>query len=733
MSSTLKASKQGLEIVDRARRRKGWTKTRSLSWWQAAHTSQASLRRFWRGIAIDRETFIAICLAVGLNDWQSIADIVFIEDEYAPTSIQVVSEQESGFSFAKATKRLAAIVFTDAVDFSARMEIDENQTIEILHHDFQIMRLQCQIFEGQVIKSTGDGFLMYFTSALQAVNCAIAIQNTLTHEFDNSHPSQVLQHRIGIHVGDVFMYEGDVIGNGVNIAARLQSECEPMGICISQSVYDSVKGALSTEIIYGGVRKLKNISEPIPVYMLACNRKDDTQSLPTSKRTWTSLPVPFVRQDWHDSPDLTDFYGRESELALLETWLIGDRCKVVSILGIGGIGKTSLAVAIADRLQDKFDRLIWRSLQSMPTPIEFLQDLLQFFNSDRQSVKIDSLQQGLNLLIEYCQQYRCLLVLDGLEAIFLSSEGKIKPQTGFYQRGYEGYGEILSRVANDRHQSCLLVTSREKAAEVAMLESDSLAVRSMSLRGLEIVEVTELFKAKSCRGSDRELQEIISLYGGNPLALKIIATTIGEVFGNDVRAFLQENTIVIGDRLKSLLKQQTDRLSELEKEILYWLMLESSPMSLSRLRSNLLIPPTFSQILDILSALERRSLIEKIVDEVEVCFTLQPFLMKYLREELAEQILDEFFEAIAAQDLDGFMLFRACGLANSREIRLLARLKNDISRTYRSEKKIQAIFDFFIPQLENKSDLDVGYLGSNFLALIEVFGLDRDRLRDPFL
>jgi class 3 adenylate cyclase len=738
--STLKASKQGLELVDRARRRKGWTKTRTLAWWQAAHTSQATVRRFWRGIAIDRETFIAICLAVGLTDWQAIAENTSLEEQDLLTTVnlvseQVVSEQDANFSLSADSKRLAAIVFTDVVEFSTKMESDEIQTIKILNRDFQIMQQLCADFGGKVIKSNGDGLLMYFTSAIQAVNCAIAIQTNFADQIDDVLPHEVLFHRIGIHLGDIFVNAGDVIGNGVNIAARLQAECEPMGVCISQSVYDTVKGNLTAEIIYGGLRNLKNIVQPVPVYNIICSNRSQTEVFALQKQAVGILPVPLFQQDWNESPDLTDFYGREDELGLLETWLISDRCKVVSILGIGGIGKTSLAVACADRLQDKFDRLIWRSLQSAPTPREFLQDLLRFFANAKEPVRIDNWQQGINQLIDYCQQYRCLLIIDGLEAIFLSSEGKVKPQTGFYQTGYEAYGEILKRLASDRHQSCLLLTSREKLAEVAMLEGTSAPVRSLGLRGLEIAEVTELFKAKGCHGSERELQEITALYGGNPLALKMIAATIHEVFGNDVRAFLQENTIVIGDRMRSLLKQQIDRLSELEKEILYWLTIEREPLTLARLRDDLLMPPPFSQIFEVLSALERRSLIEKVADEVEVCFTLQPFLMKYLLEELVEQILEEFFEAIESQDIDCLKLFRTCALvkpkcqnlADPNEARLLSRLRNGILRAYRSEKKIQLIFDFFIPQLQGKSALIVGYAGSNFLSLVKVFGVDYDR------
>ncbi|WP_448573857.1 adenylate/guanylate cyclase domain-containing protein [Trichothermofontia sp.] len=161
---------------------------------------------------------------------------------------------------------LSAIVFTDGVAFSARMAEDEENTLRLIHRDLNLMRKVCDSFEGRVLKSTGDGLLMSFSSALKAIECAIEIQRLLSDNAVTLPPNQVLAHRIGIHLGDVFISQGDVMGNGVNIAARLQAEAQPWGICISQTVYDVIRRELPLEATYRGPRQLKNIPEPVPVY-----------------------------------------------------------------------------------------------------------------------------------------------------------------------------------------------------------------------------------------------------------------------------------------------------------------------------------------------------------------------------------------------------------------------------------------------------------------------------------
>lgn len=165
-------------------------------------------------------------------------------------------------------RALAAIVLTDAVGFSARMSLDEGSTLRLIQRDLKMMSHLCEQYNGQVLKSTGDGLLMAFSSAVQAVSCAQAIQSQLAELSQGCDPGDYLQHRIGIHLGDVLFSHSDVLGNGVNIAARLQTQSVPNGICMSQTVYDVVKARLDLQAVFLGPLRLKNIHEPVPAYQI---------------------------------------------------------------------------------------------------------------------------------------------------------------------------------------------------------------------------------------------------------------------------------------------------------------------------------------------------------------------------------------------------------------------------------------------------------------------------------
>jgi class 3 adenylate cyclase len=185
-------------------------------------------------------------------------------------------------------RALAAIVFTDVVSFSALMQRDEVGTLRRLERDFATMRAMCAQHEGAVLKTTGDGLLLYFSSAVQAVACALALQRHFAEQKKTLPEGEALTHRLGIHLGDVFIGEQDVMGDGVNIAARIQSEAEPGGICISQTVYDVVKNKLTLHVTNLGPRELKNITQSIPIYRLLL----EAQTLESGHRIDPPAPEP---------------------------------------------------------------------------------------------------------------------------------------------------------------------------------------------------------------------------------------------------------------------------------------------------------------------------------------------------------------------------------------------------------------------------------------------------------
>lgn len=350
-----------------------------------------------------------------------------------------------------------------------------------------------------------------------------------------------------------------------------------------------------------------------------------------------SLTINNKCQDWGEAIDVSTFYGRTQELATLEQWIIQDGCRVVAILGMGGIGKTALAVKLAQLLQDSFEFVFWRSLLQAPPLDELLTKLIQFLSNGQELAVPATTEEKITRLLDYLRSHRCLIVLDNLETILCSGEGTFHRRTGYYRTEYEDYGRLLKRVGETSHQSCLVLTAREKPSEVASLEGVTLPVHSWQLRGLQPVEGKQLLKAKSfLNGSQEEWLNLVQQYSGNPLALKIVATVIQELFEGNISNFLAQDIVVFG-YIEDLLLTQLNRLSVVEKEVMYWLAINREPVSLSELQADIIAPLSPPKLLEALNSLSMRFLIEK----SGAGFTLQPVLMEYLTQQLIEQVRAE--------------------------------------------------------------------------------------------
>jgi class 3 adenylate cyclase/pimeloyl-ACP methyl ester carboxylesterase len=184
-------------------------------------------------------------------------------------------------------RHLAAILVADVAHYSQLMEADEEGTHANLMMHFRVLG-DPKIGEhsGRIIKKTGDGFLAEFASAVEAVNCAVEIQRGMAERNADVPPDKRLEFRMGINIGDVIDDEGDIFGDGVNVAARLESMSEPGGLCISRQVLDQIEGKLSFRIRALGRKNLKNISKPIEIYAVGFDEKDispATRILATAK------------------------------------------------------------------------------------------------------------------------------------------------------------------------------------------------------------------------------------------------------------------------------------------------------------------------------------------------------------------------------------------------------------------------------------------------------------------
>jgi class 3 adenylate cyclase len=184
-------------------------------------------------------------------------------------------------------RALAAILITDAVGFSALASRDEARALDLLTADMDAMRASCARFRGRVIKSTGDGLLMAFDSAVEAANCAMDIQAGLAVR-----PGEGLfQHRLGVHLGDVVMTQDDAYGDGVNVASRLQDGAVPGAVWVSQTVYEVIRGKVACRAVFEGEKAFKGLAVRVPVWSIAPGEGEvggKRRSLPS----WVTVAAP---------------------------------------------------------------------------------------------------------------------------------------------------------------------------------------------------------------------------------------------------------------------------------------------------------------------------------------------------------------------------------------------------------------------------------------------------------
>lgn len=290
-----------------------------------------------------------------------------------------------------------------------------------------------------------------------------------------------------------------------------------------------------------------------------------------------------------------------------------------------------LSLKFARTIKHEFTYIIWRSLLNAPPLTTILTEWIQIL-SDRQETQLpDTIDDQLTLLLRYLHSSSCLLILDNMETVLQSGDG-----TGHYRQSYEGYGQILKRIAEVPHQSCLLLTSREKPYE---LDRNTCSVQVLELRGLAYAEGRKIFaELGSFEGSDQEWQELIAFYNGNPLVLELVARHIKEVFFGNISYFLQDGKQVFED-LRDLLNWHFNRLSEQEKEITYWFAINREAVSIADLRHDILTSYRQKSIPSTLQSLQRKLPIEK--NKHISAFTLQPVLIEYMTEQFIEQIACE--------------------------------------------------------------------------------------------
>src|SRR6266700_2784179 len=252
----------------------------------------------------------------------------------------------------------------------------------------------------------------------------------------------------------------------------------------------------------------------------------------------------FRRIDLVEALDVSHFVGCEVEVAELTRWIVQERCRLIVLLGMGGIGKSMLASYLGRHLTHEFEAVLWRSVRDAPSCEELVADCITFFSETPPAAFPASLEQRITQLLSRLQARRCLLVLDNLETLLKSGD-----REGNYLAGY----------------------------------------------------------------------------AGNPLALKIVAQAISDLFGGDLDRFLREGELIFNG-VRPVLRQQVGRLSPLEHLLLAWLAVLREWTKLDTLVQVLHPRVLRAQLLEALEALSRRSLLER---GQQASFGLQSVVMEY--------------------------------------------------------------------------------------------------------
>ncbi|NJR70415.1 MAG: AAA family ATPase [Synechococcales cyanobacterium CRU_2_2] len=405
--------------------------------------------------------------------------------------------------------------------------------------------------------------------------------------------------------------------------------------------------------------------------------------------------------DWGNAPGVPHLFGRDRELATLQSW-IQQGSQVLTITGMGGIGKTALALKLVEAVQGQFKQVVWRSLSPDSRPKQLLSDLSIFLGArsleqsnsqdpnsqhpnfqdpnsqDPNSQQSDS-QQSDSQQSDFQQsdsQQSDSQPSDSLPfstdtrnldpASFDLHEQRLKRLLRFlrahrvllvldayetvfaqgqagqeYVQDAEQYRDLLKQLSEVPHRSCVILTSREKPRVLCPQEGAKFRTRNLTLQGLDDAAVAELMALAGVKQTPSWIHKLNERYRGNSLALKIAATTINQaLFQGSIELFLAQD-ILLFDQLRGVLKAQFEHLPPRECEVIYWLAINREPVELVTLQQDLVDDRARADLVYSLRSLEQRFLVEVIRTETPIRWRLQPVVLEYVTQRLVKRAYHE--------------------------------------------------------------------------------------------
>ncbi len=365
-----------------------------------------------------------------------------------------------------------------------------------------------------------------------------------------------------------------------------------------------------------------------------------TETQPFVKRTMHVLPnltrkVEKPIRDLRGLVDLSTFVGRKSELSQLKQWIVEDKNRLIGIFGLGGVGKTALAMRLLTDIEDQFDYVISRSLRNVPDFKSFVNSINETFAANTgEDICPVTIEDQIALLLQHLTQNRCLLIVDDWMSLLQTETSGIP-----YRQGYEPYGYLIRRLSEMSHQSCIVMTSREMPGGMAFKDTQSRLVKSLYLRGFSIESGLHFLDSMGISAPDAELEQLVRRYSGNPYALRVASTSINNVFKGSVSLFLGADFFIYGE-IKGLIEQQFNRLSTLEKKVMDSL----KAMSAEQLQSD-------CSLIDLMKTLRTETEPSALMESVEALF-YRSFIQWNGPDIVQPQLLKEYMNSTMQKPFD---------------------------------------------------------------------------------
>ena len=414
------------------------------------------------------------------------------------------------------------------------------------------------------------------------------------------------------------------------------------------------------------------------------------------------------------------FFGRTEELKQLDQLITGNRYRLITLVGMVGIGKTALAARFTQIAKNQFQYVIWKNLRATASFEDFLNELLNFLSVNTHKLAATSTDR-VQILINYLKVNQCLLIIDDLTEILTNETNKCK----IYKQGWENFGRFLEYAALQPHQSIILITCHEHPKN-STEENIKNHIKKIEIKGLNVEDIKQLFpRLQPQIEPEYYWQKLLEYYGGNPGILNIVAQQISEEYDDDISQFIEyydehiygSNSNRLEDKIKNILNKQFQRLESKAQELMYWLAIKNEPLTREKIKS---LSPSYNTYINNLESLS-------LIIHYPSGYTQSPMIMDYVTEKIIDQVVEDI-STQNPQIINDYPLIDSQAKEYIKDIqkrRLIEPIVDKLlkSKNLRGKQKIKENLFLLLDNWRREQPV-YGYMGGNILTLFLHLDID---------